>query len=45
MQINTKLPLGTVFGDFKFSKQDLLVRLLIEGRIGWRHRCCVVCRI
>jgi len=33
MQINTKLPLGAVFGDFKSSKQDLLVRSLIEMRI------------
>jgi len=44
MQINTKLPFGAVFGDFKSSEQDLLVHSLIEGRNVWCHRCCVLYR-
>jgi len=28
MQINTKLPLGVVFGNFKSSEQDLLTMLI-----------------
>jgi len=31
--------------DFKSCEQDLLVRSMIEGRIGWRHRCFVLCII
>ena len=45
MQINTKLPLGAAFSDFKSSEQDLLVCLMFEGHIERRHRCCVPCRI
>ena len=45
MQINTKLPLGMVFGDFMSSEQDLLVRSMIEEHIGRRHRCFVLYRI